>query len=333
MIYSFLLRPESSLQVRGGAREGLLPRSDTLSAALMSVWKHVDPSVEMDWLVSSPPFRVSSALPWVTASSGQRVLLLPIPVLGSSNLAARTDQAVNRKTIKKVAFVDSDILCRILQNTWSLQDCRFWDAGFLATLFQGTGHYALPVNRTRLSVDRLSGGPREGILFESREWCFCAGCGWGLLASLADPCHLDVLTAALRLLGMEGLGSDRSSGMGRFEIVEGPSSLSSPDLANGAWMLLSLCCPSAADIEAGILDGRYGLIERSGWITAPGARSLRRGRIRMMTEGSCYPECVGDAPGVLVRVQEPDPALGLNHPVVRDGRALAIPIAGGSIHD
>jgi CRISPR type III-A-associated RAMP protein Csm4 len=229
------------------------------------------------------------------------------------------------KKLKKVAFVDTGQFSRLLGEDFSIKESTFWDGGFLLTSFASGGAFAHKLTRTRLSIDRLSGGPREGLLFESTEWLFAPGCGWAILVDL-EPSLLSTFTAALHLLGMEGIGSDRTSGVGQFDLLAEPQPWPEPALGSGAFMLLSLCWPSQEDIAKGILDGCYAFAERSGWITAAGARSLRRGRLRMLTEGSWYPVGASVSPGSVARVQDPNPDLGLNHSVFRDGRGLTISI-------
>jgi CRISPR type III-A-associated RAMP protein Csm4 len=320
--YLYLLTPKAPGWIRGGSLQGLLPRSDTLSAALVSVWCHVDRSVDMSSVAAFPPFCVSSGLPWISRGASPE-LLLPMPAhILTRNSRTLPGPTPDYKSLKKVAYVDAAQLARILSGKIPLEGSTLWDMNQLLTSFDGTRHFSRNLTRTRLSVDRLSGGPREGLLFDGAERIFSPGCGWGLLVDL-EPSNTSTFSAVLRLLGMEGVGSDRTSGMGQFEVLEGPTPWIAPDLGHGARLLLSLCHPSAEDVARGILHGRYGLVERSGWITAPGARSLRRGRVRMLTEGSWFPDGPA-APGTVVQVQEARPDVGLSHPIFRDGRGLTM---------
>ena len=67
MLRLFRLRPLGPLIVEGGAADGLLPRSDTISAALVSVWSSANRGADTGAVAADPPFRISSALPWVRA--------------------------------------------------------------------------------------------------------------------------------------------------------------------------------------------------------------------------------------------------------------------------
>lgn len=327
MRWLYFIQPQSAVFIEGGIHDGLLPRSDTLSAALVSLWPQIDNAADITALAQYPPFRLSSAMPWVTDSGGRRHLLLPVPVHAGSF----SESADGNKILKKIAYADTPCIRRLLSGSLDVRECALWDKDFLITSFTGRGNsekFADRMIRTRLSVDRLSDGPREGLLFDSYEWTFAENCGWAFIAEYESTISAE-FQAVLKLLGLEGIGSDRTSGLGQFEILEGPIPWSEPDLGKGAKMLLSLCRPSQDEVSGGILNGSYKILERSGWITVPGARSLRRGRIRMLTEGSWYPDGSNDSPGTVIQVQDAEPDLGLRHPVFRDGRALTISIRYG----
>ena len=68
----------------GTGREGdladldLLPRSDTLAAAIISLWRHVMPEAsasDITHIAAEPPFAISSALPTVMVGGDWRPLL------------------------------------------------------------------------------------------------------------------------------------------------------------------------------------------------------------------------------------------------------------------
>ena len=131
---------------------------------------------------------------------------------------------------------------------------------------------------------------------------------------------------ALQLLADEGLGADRSAGYGRFE-VEGSDPF---DIALGSGMRLSLSLlhPTRAEIGDGLLDSpaTYDLVTRGGWVTAPGARTLRKRAVRMIGEGSVVRDLRKKRYGGSPEVLEPQPELGLLHRVHRPGVAVTLPI-------
>lgn len=324
MLRLFKVRPTSPLLVRSGIREGLLPRSDTLASAIASLWAIANPGSDAGEIAKSPPFRLSSALPWVSDPSRSWHVLLPVPPGLLSSVLSH--DSPDQKKLKKVLFADATLL-RSLAKGESVAAYHLWDGGFLATSFPA-GSFAHAFSRTRVSVDRLTGGPLQGLLFASDEWRFSKDVGFAVIADIQAGFE-SAFFATLRLLGLEGIGSDRSTGMGQFEVEPGIA-WEPPALGSGQRLLLSLCRPTREDVEKGALDGRYTIAMRGGWITAPGARNLRRGRVRMLAEGSLVPERAGASPGDVFVVQEP--VLDLGHCVYRDGRALTIPIGLGGKH-
>lgn len=320
----FSLGFRGPLYLEGGVRGGMFPRSDTLSAALVSVWGAANPGSDVASIARRPPFRVSSALPTVPRPGGGVEVLLPVPA-GAWTRAARGDPG-RLKNAKKVLFADS-VLVRAALSGKPLPDWFAWDKGLLATSFKGSGDYAAVRSRLRLAVDRETGAPVEGALFTSSGWSIAAGCGLSVVAEVEDA-DVPSLRAAFRLLGMDGMGADRFVGMGSFELLA-DEPWSPPSLGTGGHLLLSLCRPTQEDVAHGVLDGAYGLVDRGGWITSGTTRSLRRGRVRMLVEGSYVPASAGPAPGEVVEVQPPRPELGLSHSVYRDGRAVTIPVAAG----
>jgi hypothetical protein len=96
----------------------------------------------------------------------------------------------------------------------------------------------------------------------------------------------------------------------------------------GMRLSLSLLHPSRTEIEGGLLDppARYDTVVRGGWVTSPGASTLRKKAVRMLAEGAVVRdlgvERLGDSPLVL----EPWPEFGLGHPVFRPGVAVTVPV-------
>jgi CRISPR-associated protein Csm4 len=130
----------------------------------------------------------------------------------------------------------------------------------------------------------------------------------------------DKLQAALHLLGEEGIGGERSSGAGRFEV----SWLELPEnwqkvvnfQAGNHHTLMSLFWDS--EISSDVLkNSSYEIQERGGWIAES---QLRRQMVRMFSEGSVF-----SAPpqGKLVDVK---PEQFKKHSIYRSGISLSLPI-------
>jgi|GEM_PF-184437 len=153
---------------------------------------------------------------------------------------------------------------------------------------------------------------------------FREGAGLFFLLDCADPALLNQVLASLRSLGENGVGMDRNTGNGHFEIEE-PERLDwvSPAEADYA-VSLSLFCPTDTSITAPDFMARsnYALFKRGGWVTHPDHSSLRKQSVYMFAEGSVFP--LSGAEGKLVNLRPK--AAGTGHPMWRDGRPIFLPM-------
>jgi CRISPR type III-A-associated RAMP protein Csm4 len=134
--------------------------------------------------------------------------------------------------------------------------------------------------------------------------------------------------AALRCLGDNGIGTDRSVGNGQFEVTESTLTLRVPDQPTHQ-LLLSLWCPDQSELDTDFLQrSAYGLLKRGGYIASPDRPehlTYRKKSVYMFTEGSVFLHR-DDRPltGKVVDLK-PD-APDVTQSVWRDGLAFSIPI-------
>ncbi len=326
--YLAILEPTGPVLSHAGRAEDLFFRSDTLSAAMVSCLARAGKDVDADdgW-ARNPPFRVSSALPML-AEKGETSVFYPVPDTLKTDEA---DETLGRRGIKRVMYADALWLKekamghdpRAGRVIVKEQGCLF----VLAWPDANRRHVLAVVNpRTSLAVDRLTGGPIEELLFEVTDILPShPALRLGVIVECEDSVLEEVL-GALQMVGLAGIGPKRTCGRGHFVLDRRVQRYQPPGLGSGACLLLSLYHPTREEVKNGVLRGAsYRLVQRGGFVTSPGAMSLRRGRVTMLTEGSLVRDSapVGD----VVEVLGPRPDLGLLHPVYRDGRALAIPIA------
>ncbi|HIK08917.1 MAG TPA: type III-A CRISPR-associated RAMP protein Csm4 [Oscillatoriaceae cyanobacterium M33_DOE_052] len=128
------------------------------------------------------------------------------------------------------------------------------------------------------------------------------------------------LEAAFHLLGEEGLGGDRSSGLGRFEVEW----LSLPEpwqkIVNFTQTTHQCLISLFWDIDLPdnfLAESSYEIKPRGGWLSG---QQLRRQMVRMFAEGSVLREV---PPGKLADVT---PTEYKPHPIYRSGISLSLPI-------
>jgi CRISPR-associated protein Csm4 len=141
------------------------------------------------------------------------------------------------------------------------------------------------------------------------------------------------LQAALNLLGDEGLGGERSSGAGRFQVEYwGNLSTDWQEVVNfkeetHQYCLLSLFWQKSLDASF-LNDSSYEIIERGGWIGSPySGRQLRRKKVHMFAEGSVFAsEPLGELANVTPEEFRKNNGEYKPHAIYRNGISISIPI-------
>lgn len=142
------------------------------------------------------------------------------------------------------------------------------------------------------------------------------------------------LKAALTLLGEDGMGGERSSGAGRFQILSWqalpPQWKKVVDFNAEHHSLISLYWePQISPLLLGE-QACYQLQERGGWIASPfSGRQLRRQKIHMFTEGSVLTSAptgrLANVTPAEFRTSQKD--VYRPHPIYRSGVALSLAIS------
>jgi CRISPR-associated protein Csm4 len=305
----------------------LLPRSDTLASAIISVWRHViseASATDVTRIAADPPFAISSALPTVMVGDAWRTLLF-VPA-GTFDRVAGLPSDI-RKELKRIRFADSDALGALLNGRLPNTAAQCGEA-LISGNFEGDLWHKQ--SRLRMQVDRFNDHPIEGMLYEFGSVQLAAQVRLSIAIDFIDESSRGAVEAALALLGDEGIGGDRSSGYGGFEIEEVRENFAQDfaDLGDGARLSLSLLCPARDEIEAGLLDApaEYTIASRGGWTTSPGAAAMRRRPVNMLVEGSIIRDLGRRIYGASPMVLEGGDGAGTAHPVFRPGCAVTIPI-------
>lgn len=329
-------------------------RSDTLFSALATAYARLieTPSIE-DFLNKFPrsdngsndiasPFCISSTFIYRELGD-QTIYYLPRPTKRPRNYP--DDDMEFSKTFKGLKFLPLPIWQRWYQREeFTESDCdqlvaktKKDEAGFKGKDLDQAGTFdygkAFKSHKVpKVSIDRTTRATNfyhTGFVQFRWEKNNKSGLYFLLFMPEADPDLETRLKAVLAFLGEEGLGGERSSGAGRFEIaywgglpdewkavVEAPGNLHS---------LVSTFWESPLD-NALLNNASYELQERGGWITSPfSGRQKRRKSVQMFMEGSVFP---GVPQGKLADVTPDrfdDPQRG-GHKVYRSGIALSLPI-------
>lgn len=332
---------------RGVGLEGVSPvlHSDTLFSALC--WTLRELGHDLDILLArfpradkegnlsdgEAPFLLSSAFPYVCG-----VYLFPRPMVWLKEL--EDVPAEKQRGSRDVAFVSKPLFEAMLagepvrdylQSELLLQGKEVWVAPeeaealrSLADPYAGIRLWAEEA-APRVAVDRVTS---RSEVYSVGRVRFAEGGGLFFLAEYRDETLRPEVEKALRVLGDEGIGGERSAGHGQFclQIAEDPTDLRLPDLeGSNAFVTLSLYWPTEQEVRAGVLKGAsYRLLQRRGWVCSPDGMNLRRWGVRMLTEGS---RTFVRPRGALADVKpvRTDPVPNVPHCVWRYGLAFAVP--------
>jgi len=291
--------------------------SDTLWSALFTValGKGLQGFVES---LLGPHFALSSSFPiW------ENTHFWPKPFLR----VISGEDPNERKQWRKVAYVSDAVFNRIVESIESpdidLSDTEFIPGGCLLVRQEMNNKpdcagwlYGLATTTGNI-VDRLT---NAADLFDRTDLLMntAAGVRLGMRIRVVEDTRSE-LESTLIELGRRGIGGERSSGKGVFEVENIVKLEPQPAVVKGGrFMTLSLYHPSADEVSAGILENAsYNLIIRGGWVDQVG---IQKKRLRMLCEGSVVPALIDYPFGDFVDVRPDD----FPHPVYRCGRAYPL---------
>jgi len=188
------------------------------------------------------------------------------------------------------------------------------------------------IERPRVTVDRVT---NAGEIFHFAEVHFAEKTGLYFLLQLGEKDKTDEdwlfkISAAIRLLGDEGIGSDRSVGKGLFTVKYSTVKIKNPT-SDRCFAPLSLYNPSPEETsQLDISNCWYDYTVRNGWVNTS-HRALRRQSVRMLTEGSVltFSEPIVPKGRMLTLLSQEK---GAPYDVQRNGRAIFIPVISKNDH-
>lgn len=311
--------------------------SDTLFSAIITVWSHLD--AEQAGRIAnaeSPPFLLSSAFPYHGALE-----FYPKPLIRSPIAVAEQ----HRKKLARVQFIEAEIFRKLLERqrlvfdpSGTRQGGRFWaslmppassssvdENGLQPEAKQKIVHEELIMQEMevpRVVIDRVT---NQGMNYYVSELRFVEQAGLFFWARFLEPAYQKPFMQVLRLLGDEGLGLDRTSGKGLFEIENASDSALPGPSAAQRFLTLSLYAPESEEIDHGLLQhSGYELVQRSGYVSG---LSYRRQSLTMFAEGSVFNGAPFAKPQYGAKREVLAPAFAaseVGHPIFRYGYAFPI---------
>jgi len=298
--------------------------SDTLFSGLANAWALAFGRTDLEGLLAAfrdgnPPFRLSSAFPFLT-EKGRQVFYLPRPVIRAWQKEEGSRSPTWARIPKEVRFVEITLFRKWLDR--QLEDRQDYDTIRTKPYENASKEQLLP----RLRLDRVEG--RSQLYFVGLRH-FREGAGLYCFLDLERP-ELELkVRAAFEFLGETGLGGERAIGCGKFRPKflrpeeAGLQKVLTRSTSPSRYCLLSLYAPSQEEwkgIRADHLEG-YRLVERGGFADSPFlTKPVDRKRCWMFAEGSVFKQ---EPKGTFLDVT---PSRGAPHPIYRYGLAFAIAV-------
>jgi CRISPR type III-A-associated RAMP protein Csm4 len=291
--------------------------SDTIAAALYVAAKCAG-YADQEILKTFDSIRLSSAYPFASDN-----FFFPRPMARIDIKIADLPLEKYGKKIKGIKYMEQSIFERVLHGEQlTLNDSSLIDQkGYLAEKDMGVVFEANVVQRVAVAPDNYE----DARPFYTERLFFNQDSGLYVLAEWTGSFGRELFRNAFRLLGDQGIGTDRSVGNGFFEPEFQELSLRVPQNPTN-FCNLGLYLPEAGELsDDDFSKSNWSLIKRGGFMSGAedfNHTSMRKRSIFMFEEGSIFPYKTLN--GTIVDLK-PDNQ-GVSHPVWREGRPLFVPI-------
>ncbi|AIS52886.1 CRISPR subtype III-A-associated RAMP protein Csm4 [Thermoanaerobacter kivui] len=290
-----------------------MAHSDTIMSGIINSYSLLFGKQKTDELINSfldgkPAFKVSSTMPYLM----DKFFVFKPMGLDLQEYVKSDD----KKKIKKVRFVGEEDLSNLFKGAFEPAGDFLLKAEEKAQFYSDLWKIK---ERPRVAIDRITSSSN---IYYFTHCQFKKDTGLWFYLEILDQNLEDEIKAAIRLLGDEGLGGDRTSGLGLFEpeFIE-VSSTNNLKKDGSYYMLLSLTSPKDnKEIERFTF---YEITTRGGYIYSKGDFGTKKKTVRMFSEGSIVKDKVEG------RVVDVTPTGFSAHSVIRYGLAFLIPLPEG----
>ena len=300
--------------------------SDTLFSAVCTEWIMCYGKESLNELigaVENDNFAISGLLPYQVEDDENKVeFYLPKPIIffpvKTRHVLRQSMQ--DKKKMKKLKYIPVTKFDRYIECIRDRKDFQFEPVEF-----------ARETIGKKVTVAR---GEGDSTPYTVSNWSFYENTGLYFIAEIKDMNLRVKFERVLTSLGLTGIGGKRSSGYGKFEIMDGQSIefdsesglYESDELLGkimarnaGKYMALSLVAPDNEDFEKlNKEDCFYSLVTRSGFIYSNNyaETSCKKRTVSMFSEGSLFSSAIR---GSLIDVSNEG-----RHPVYRYGKGMYV---------
>lgn len=306
--------------------------SDTLHAALISCLAKVGKPIPDDGDLGCV---ISDLFPYYQQKKGDDPsYFLPMPL--QSSLPQLADPA-DAKKVKRVQWVDARLYGKLLQGekffSGKREDLDLIQASYLTNTIlpkdaKGSNDFVRSEVMQRVKIEDRT-GKIPALPYYVDRISFKDYSGLYFLAS-GDT---TLLEEALRILEMEGIGTDRYVGYGFFKSEKDKNDLVI-DVSDDAHyqVALSMFIPESEEQLHGALGDdkvAYDFTRRGGWITTSPYNTLRKNAVYAFLPGSVFRRTTDKNYLGRIANLKPEGEIGgqiVYHPIWRNGKSIMLPI-------
>lgn len=306
--------------------------SDTFHAALISCLAKVGKPLPEDGDLGCV---ISDLFPYYQQNKDDHpTYFLPMPLQSTlPQLADPTDA----KKVKKVQWVDTRLYGKLLQGekffSGKREDLDLIQASYLTKTIlpkdaKGSNDFVRSEVMQRVKIEDRT-GKTPALPYYVDRISFKDYSGLYFLVSG----ETSLLEEALRILEMEGIGTDRYVGYGFFKSEKDENDLviDVPDDAHHQVALSMFIPESEEQLNESLGDDKvaYDFTRRGGWITTSPYNTLRKNAVYAFLPGSVF--CRKTDKNHIGRIAnlKPEGKIGgqiVNHPIWRNGKTIMLPI-------
>jgi CRISPR type III-A-associated RAMP protein Csm4 len=312
------------------AQGSMKVHSDTLYAAIWFAYSQLglQAYIPTDTNANDLGFVLSSSFPFYQRNETDFQYFLPRPLHTKNVKFENVEDTKLRKKVKKIAWVDLETFGLYINNQQPEYTEDKINGSFFSMRSIKEFKFVESQVMPRATVSRI---PNEDTkIFYTERFYFPPNTGIYFIALFKDAEEQKRFEGALRLLEVEGIGTDRNVGNGKFTFSKAPAfAFPTVKTPNHLAMALGVYCPeSKEELVESLKDENIGyeLVERGGWLSEP-YNTWRKKNVFMFNEGSIFKS---DSLGILPKGKnvnvKPDEIdnVKVAHPVWRCGKTLFI---------
>lgn len=144
--------------------------------------------------------------------------------------------------------------------------------------------------RKNLKVSAAINNNDETVPYRVGEYYYNEGNGLYIIVGYDNDEELKEVEELIISLGYSGIGGERSSGLGRFDIQiadDADELLNMVNEKSGLYMTLSVSLPKECEMTNALYEAKYSIIKRSGFISSQVFNDRRKKDLYVIAAGAC----------------------------------------------